>query len=77
MVKLDDPATWPLADILPLTRDVPGDLWPELGVMVAGRPGVVFLASAFEPGVMRRLAWCERVEYPDAEAVSKDGWQVD
>ena len=77
MVIFADARTWPLADVLPLTRPVPGELWPELGVMIAQRPLTVFIANAFEPGMHRKLATCDRFEYASEAELLADGWQAD
>ena len=77
MVDFADARTWPLADLLPLTRPVPGELWAELGVMIAQRPLTVFLANAYEAGMHRKLAACERIEYCSEAELRADGWRVD
>ena len=77
MVAFDDSRTWPLGDTLPLTREVPGELWPELGVMIAQRPLTVFIANAFEPGLHRKIAACGRLEYASVTELLADGWRVD
>ena len=75
MVALDDPRTWPLCDLLPLSRA--GGPWPELGVLVAGSGATVFLTGLFEPGLARRLRTCDRIAYDSFEAIRGDGWEVD
>lgn len=77
MVVMSDPATWPLCDLLPLTRPDPNSLWPEMGVLIAERGPTLFLANAFEPGLWKRLANCPRIEFQTFEELSAAGWRVD
>ena len=78
MTRMDDPAGWPLGDILPLVRRTPGgSLWPETGLLLAKGGPVVYLACAFEPGLQRRLATCERITYLTFKDVESDNWRVD
>lgn len=74
---LTNPAAWPLVDILPLARPEPGELWPQLGVLVRGRGLTVYLTDALRPGLHRRLLECEKIYYATAEEVLRDRWAVD
>ena len=76
MVDFADARTWPLADVLPLTRP-DGGRWPELGLLLPGKGPVVYLTSAFEPGLGARLKTCEREEHPTFRALRAAGWRVD
>ena len=77
MVSLTDPKTWPLGDLLPLTRPDANALWPESGVLTAKQPLVVYLTDALTPGLTARLRACEKIYYHSEEQLERDGWRVD
>ncbi len=76
MVTMEDRSTWAL-DVLPLRRDNPNEIWPELGLLINGVP-IVYLANAFEPGLTARLKTCPTEVYPTFEALRSEGrWVID
>ena len=77
MVILTDPKTWPLSDILTLTRPDANSLWPECGLLTAKSPLTVCLTDAFTPGLAGRLLRCERIYYRSEEEISAAGWRAD
>lgn len=78
---MKNPANWPLWPVLPLKRS--GQPRQELGFLVAEEvlidtPRVfrVFVGYIYDLQT-KTLAEFEKIDYPNAEAVSADGWIVD
>ena len=73
---MSDPSTW-FMDVLTLVRHTPGQIWPELGLLLPGKGPVVYLTSAFEPGLGARLKVCERETFMTFAELVASGWAVD
>ena len=76
-VTMSDPTTWPMPDVLPLVLRTAGALFPETGLLVAGRGPVVYLANAHEPALDRRLKTCDRLTFPTYRDIAGAGWEID
>ncbi len=74
-VRMEDRTTW-ILDVLPLRRDNPGEIWPELGLLINGAP-IVYLCNAFEPGLTARLKTCPTEVYSTWDDLRAAGWVVD
>lgn len=71
---VENPDLWPLWPILPLKRRREPLMDPKnCGCLIDDGTLVVYLTNAFD----QDFDHCEKISYPDFNALARDGWVVD